>query len=68
MTSHVIGSLRPFTSYSVSMTSIDVNGIEGPRSPQNPPSVTGEAGTLISIIIIIINPLYHTPSLFHNST
>lgn len=44
MTSRVINGLRPYTSYSVSMTSLDADGVEGPRSMPTEPRITNEAG------------------------
>ena len=44
MTSHVINDLKPFTTYTVSMASIDMNGVVGPRSEPTTPLTTDEAG------------------------
>ncbi len=56
MTSHVISGLKPFTSYRVSMASVDINGMEGIRSVSTPPLITEEAG----LYIINCRPLVTT--------
>ena len=51
MTSHVISDLKAFTSYSVTVASVDQEGNVGPRSTAIE-MLTGEAGMEILIIYI----------------
>ncbi len=57
MTSHVISGLKPFTSYRVSMASVDINGMEGIRSVSTPPLITEEAGLYINCRPLVTRPL-----------
>ena len=51
MTSHVISDLKAFTSYSVTVASVDQEGNVGPRSTAIE-MLTGEAGMEMLIIYI----------------